>query len=79
LSLKYKTVNGTAVAPSDFTAKALTSLWFSAGQTSKTFTVQVKGDLVREPDETFEVVLSDASNGLTIADTTATGTIVNDD
>ena len=79
LSLKYKTVNGTAVAPSDFTARALTALWFSAGQTSKTFTVQVKGDFVREPDETFEVVLSDASNGLTIADTTATATIVNDD
>jgi hypothetical protein len=79
LSLKYKTVDGTAVAPSDFTARALTALWFSAGQTSKTLTVPVKGDLVREPDETFELVLSDPSAGLTIADATATGTIVNDD
>ena len=79
MSLKYKTVDGTAVAPSDFTARAPTALWFSAGQTSKTLTVQVRGDLVREPDETFQLVLSDASAGLTLADPTATGTIANDD
>lgn len=79
VSLKYKTVNGTATAPSDFTAKALTALSFSTGQKTKTVTVQVKGDALVEPDESFELVLSDASAGVTIDDGTATGTITNDD
>ena len=79
VSLKYKTVNGTAVAPSDFTAKALTALSFSKGQTSKTVAIPVKGDAVDEADETFQLVLSDASAGLNLVDGTATGTIVDDD
>jgi hypothetical protein len=79
VSLKYKTVNGTAAAPSDFTAKALTTLSFSKGQTSKTVSVAVRGDKVDEVDETFQLALSDASAGLTIVDGSATGTIVDDD
>jgi hypothetical protein len=79
VSLKYKTVNGSAVAPGDYTAKAPTALSFQKGQTSKSVTVSVKGDKVDEPDETFHLVVSDASAGLVIGDGTATGTIVDDD
>jgi hypothetical protein len=79
VSLKYKTVNGTAVAPSDFAAKALTTLSFSTGQTSKTVAIPIKGDTIDEPDEAFQLAVSDASTGLTIADGVATGTIMDDD
>jgi hypothetical protein len=79
VSVKYKTVNGTAVAPSDFAAKALTTLSFSTGQTSKTVAIPIKGDTVDESDEAFQLAVSDASAGLTIADSVATGTIVDDD
>jgi chitinase len=73
----YRTVNGTASAPTDFEA-ASSSLTFAAGQTSKTITVAVNGDGVVEPDETFSVVLS-GPIGATITDGTGVGTIVNDD
>lgn len=77
-SLKFITQNGTAIAPGDYTAKALTSLSFAAGQTSKTIVVTLKSDGVAEPDETFSVVLSTITGGV-IADGTGTGTILNDD
>lgn len=79
VSVKYKTVNGTATASSDFTAKALTKLTFSKGQSSKTVSVSIKGDKVDEADEQFGFELSEASAGVSIADGSATGTIVDDD
>jgi chitinase len=80
VSIKYRTVDGTAVAPGDYTAKALTTLSFSKGQTSKTVTVTVKGDKVLEPDEVLFLLLS-SPVGMTLADDSAvgTGTVVNDD
>ncbi|HWJ10833.1 MAG TPA: Calx-beta domain-containing protein, partial [Nocardioides sp.] len=77
-AFKYATQNGTAVAPGDYAAKALTSLSFTAGQTSKTITVSIKGDTIAELDEEFSVVLSAVTGG-TIADGTGTARIVNDD
>lgn len=77
-AFKYATQDGTAIAPGDYTAKALTSLSFTAGQTSKTITVTIKGDTVVEPDEMFSVVLSNVTGGV-IGDGSGTGTIVNDD
>ena len=77
-AFKYATQDGTAIAPGDYTAKALTSLSFTAGQTSKTITVTIKGDTVVEPDEQFSVVLSNVTGGV-IGDGTGTGTITNDD
>jgi subtilase family serine protease len=53
-------------------------LTFTPGQTSKTVTVNVTGDTVVEPDETFFVNLS-AASGATIADAQGLGTILNDD
>jgi len=72
--LKYATANGTAVAPGDYTAKSLTSLSFTAGQTSKTVSVTVKGDTVYEPDEGMSLVLS-SPVGAAIGDGVGIGTI----
>ncbi len=77
-SVQYQTVNGTAVAPGDFTAKALTTLTFSAGQTSKTVSVTVKGDTVPEVTEGMTLRLSGAA-GAPISDADGVGTITNDD
>jgi hypothetical protein len=48
------------------------------GDTSKTVTVAINGDTEIEPDETFDVILSNAVNA-TIADNQGVGTIINDD
>ncbi|HWB50586.1 MAG TPA: Calx-beta domain-containing protein [Stellaceae bacterium] len=77
VTVRYSTANGTAAAGSDYAAVSGT-LSFAAGETSKTIAVAIAGDAVVEADETFTVVLSDAS-GATIARGTATGTIANDD
>ncbi len=78
VTVKYQTADGTAVAPADYTAKALTTLTFSPGQTSKAVTVSVRGELIVEPNETLFVNLSRATNA-TIADAQGQGTILNDD
>ena len=56
-SVDYHTMDGTATAPSDYTAIPNTTLVFGPTETSKTITVQVKGDTVFELDETFTMVL----------------------
>ena len=58
--------------PGDYQPKALTTVSFANGQTSKTVTVQVRGDTAPEPDETFFLLLSNPV-GMTIADGSATG------
>lgn len=77
-TVKYATRNGSATAPSDYAAKALTSLSFAPGQTRRTVTVTVKGDNVREGDEEFYVDLSAATGG-TIARVTGRASIRDDD
>ena len=54
------------------------SLTFAPGETSKTITVRLFNDDLREEDETFLVELSNPVGG-TLQDPTATGTITNDD
>ena len=66
-----------AVAPADYTA-ASGSLSFAAGVTERQITVEVKGDVVDEPDESFFVVLSGPTNA-TLGGERATGHIVDDD
>ncbi len=77
-SFVVRTVAGTASAGTDFVAKAATRVSFPAGATRRTVTVLVRGDRIVEPDESFELVLSDVV-GATIADDRATITVVNDD
>jgi hypothetical protein len=77
VTVQYATANGTATAPSDYTAKS-GSLTFNPGQTSKTISVSVRGDRTVEPNEVFFLNLSNAA-GVTIADGQGQGTILNDD
>lgn len=53
--------NGTALSPADYTTGGAT-LVFAPGETSKTFTVPVKGDTMDEEDEVFYVLLSSPIN-----------------
>ena len=56
-AFKYQTQDGTAVAPGDYTAKGLTNLSLTPGESSVTVTIKVKGGTVVEPTEQFFVVL----------------------
>jgi hypothetical protein len=77
-SVRYSTTNGTAVAPGDYGALAVTTVSFAAAETSKSVTVNVVGDTVSEAEETFNLVLS-APVGGAVADGSGTATIINDD
>lgn len=77
VSVSYATHDGTATAPSDYIAASGT-LMVPANATAASITVQVIGDTIPEPDETFTLVLSTPTNA-TLATATATGTILNDD
>lgn len=77
-------VTGSGANPasaSDFAGGVLPSgiVTVPAGQTSAALTVSVAGDTTPESDEGFTVTLTGATLALTIAQATATGTIVNDD
>ena len=76
VSVGYTTSNDTATA-GDY-APTVGTLTFAPGETSKTVSVAVNGDTMVELNEQFTLNLSNAVNA-TIADATATGTIVNDD
>lgn len=76
VSVTCSTVDGSASAGSDYMAMAPTTITFRPGQTLKIVTVQVKGDTIREPNETFSLKLSNSTNAL-IAVGTGIATIVN--
>ena len=81
VTVNYATADGSATAGTDYAA-ASGALTFAAGETSKTLTVQVNGDALYEPDETFTVTLSEASGSdasISAAAGTATVTIDDDD
>jgi hypothetical protein len=77
ISVDYATANGTATAGSDYTA-ANGSVIFSPGEKTKAININVIGDRLQEPNETFYVNLSNPV-GTTLADAQGMGTIVNDD
>ena len=76
-SVSWATANGTAVAPSDYTAGS-GSLSFAAGESTKTVTVLVNGDASPEGTENFFVNLSGASGAL-LGDGQGQGTITTDE
>jgi Ca2+-binding RTX toxin-like protein len=78
-SVNWAVQGGTANAE-DFAGAVLPSgtLEFAIGESSKTITVEVAGDTRFEADETFEVVLSNASDAI-ITTASAEATILNDD
>src|SRR6185312_15806461 len=77
VSVTYATADGTATALSDYAAASGT-VTFGPGETSKTISVGVVGDVAIEQDEALTVTISGAV-GATVAGATATGRITNDD
>ncbi|MDX6697689.1 MAG: hypothetical protein QOE65_1086 [Solirubrobacteraceae bacterium] len=77
VTVQYATADDTARQPGDYTATSGT-LTIPPGMTSNTVLVPVKGDTLDEVDERFVLNLSSAT-GATIADSTGTGTIKDDD
>ncbi len=57
VSVKYASSNGTALAPTDYTA-AQGMLSFPAGIVTKTFNVRIIDDTTAEPNETIRLILS---------------------
>ncbi len=77
VTVRYATTDGTAVAGSDYIS-ASGDLIFEPGETQKTISLKINGDIAEEVDESFAVQLSLAS-GATILDGQGRITIVNDD
>jgi uncharacterized repeat protein (TIGR01451 family) len=78
VSFTRATVNGTATAPSDFTALTAGMLTIPAGQTSLTIPVTINGDATFEGNESYTLALTGISNA-TPGALNATGTIEDDD
>ncbi len=76
-TVAFATSNGTATAGTDYTTASGT-VTFAPGQTARTITVQVLGDTLNENDETFNVTLSGAVNGV-IQQAVGVGTIADND
>jgi uncharacterized delta-60 repeat protein len=73
VSVDYTTRNGTALAGQDYTAKQLT-LTFAPGQVSRTIEIDILDDSFIEPDETFSLVLTNATGGAKFPGGTVTST-----
>src|SRR5690606_32684882 len=78
VSMDYTTADGTATtADNDYNAASGTAT-IAEGATSVTISVEVIGDTVNEPDESFTVELSNPV-GAELADAQGIGSIINDD
>lgn len=79
VTMSYRTVDGTATtSDGDYVAKTGT-LTFAPGETTKTITIEVKGDSKRESNEMFYLDLFGLSSNSLFAKNRGTGTILNDD
>ena len=78
VTAKYATVNSTALAPADYTQVPATTVTFAPGEVTKTVTVDVTGDTVREITEQFQVKLS-AFSGAVAGDALGVGYILDDE
>ena len=79
MTVSFRTVNGTATTgDNDYVARTGT-LTFAPGETTKTITIEVKGDNKRESDESFYLDLSGNSSNSVLDKRRGIGTILNDD
>jgi hypothetical protein len=79
VTMSYRTANGTAAAgDSDYIAK-IGTLTFAPGETTKTITIEVKGDSKREANEHFYLDLFDNSSNSQLSKSRGLATILNDD
>ena len=77
VTVLYRTEDGTATANEDYQG-AQRTLTIEPGQTRATIRIEVLNDNLDEPDETFDVWLSEPEH-VELPDDTATGTIIDDD
>jgi hypothetical protein len=79
VTVRYRTEDGSArVSDNDYNAASGT-LTFNPGETSKTFTVTIRGDKKKESDEYFYAILHTNSSNSLIEYDSAAGIIINDD
>jgi hypothetical protein len=79
VTTSFRTVNGTATtSDGDYIAKTGT-LTFAPGETTKTITIEVKGDNKKEANETFYLDLFGNSSNSLFTKNRGIGTILNDD
>jgi hypothetical protein len=79
VTMSFQTVNGTATTgDGDYVARAGT-LTFAPGETTKTITIEVKGDRKRETNEYFYLDLFDKSSNSLFTKNRGIGSILNDD
>ena len=77
--MSFRTVNGTATtSDGDYAAKTGT-LTFAPGETTKTITIEVKGESTKEADEYFYLDLFGNSSNALFTKNRGLGTILNDD
>ncbi len=77
-SVKFATSAGTALPGSDYTQTSGT-LTFAAGETTKNIVVQITNDTLTEPNEAFNVTLTEAVGATLAARDKTTVTISDDD
>jgi hypothetical protein len=77
ITVDYTTVDGTATFATDYYRTYGSLTFLATDPLKRTLTVQVAGDTTVEPDETFTVVLSNASSA--VGRSPGLGTIRNDD
>ena len=78
VSVDWATGGGTASPVTDY-VPANGTVTLPPGATTKTVTIQVVGDTIPEPNETFFVNLSNPSPNAYVFDPQGVGTILNDD
>jgi Calx-beta domain/FG-GAP-like repeat/FG-GAP repeat len=78
VTVNYQTADSTAVSATDYVG-ATGTITFAPGQTTQTFTVAVKGDLVPEPDQAVACSLTGGTNVLIVNANQAYGTIKDTD
>ena len=79
VTVSYRTSDGTATTgDGDYVGKTGT-LTFAPGETTKTITIEVKGDSKKEACETFYLDLFGTSGNSLLIDGRGVGTILNDD
>lgn len=79
LTVDYTTVNGSAIAGSDFVATAGTLIFTPGGNTTQTISVASIDDAIVESSETFSLQLRNPSAGATIATSTVSANITDND
>ncbi len=79
VTMSFRTVDGTAkTSDNDYITKTGT-LTFAPGETTKTITIEVKGDSKKEANETFYLDLFGNSSNSLFTKSSGIGTILNDD